>query len=146
MSFRLLRLLALVACLPSLAAAGLPTFAAAGDDEITVENSSTDPRLGPRRFDAWERHSMYIPMSDGTRLAADVFRPTAGGKLHEEPLPLLWTHDRYQRSVLNRGQIFDKTRMPRVAESLRRGYVVAAVDVRGGGASFGNWTGAYNAR
>jgi putative CocE/NonD family hydrolase len=100
------------------------------------------------RFDGVARESRLVAMRDGTELAVDLFRPTAGGSAVEEPLPAIWTHTRYQRasiaqngSVLTTVENWDDWLFP----VIRSGYVVATVDVRGAGASFGINTGQYSA-
>lgn len=49
-------------------------------------------------YDGWARTSQYVTVRDGTRIAIDIFRPTNKGVLHEEPLPAVWEHRRYQRA------------------------------------------------
>ena len=96
-------------------------------------------------YDGWVRSSRYVATRDGTRLAVDIFRPARGGKVTEEKLPVVWTHHRYQRSHVEEGKVYtildSYEWMPEV---VRHGYVVAAVDVRGSGASFGKFTGMFN--
>jgi putative CocE/NonD family hydrolase len=96
-------------------------------------------------YDGWVRSSRYVVARDGTRLAVDIFRPARGGKVAEEKLPVVWTHHRYQRAHMEEGQvstILDSYEW--LPEVVRHGYVVAAVDVRGSGASFGTFTGMFN--
>jgi predicted acyl esterase len=45
-------------------------------------------------FDGWQRTSQYVTVRDGTRIAIDILRPTKGGTLHQEPLPVVWEHRR----------------------------------------------------
>ena len=95
-------------------------------------------------YDGWTRSSQYVRMRDGTQLAVDIFRPTRAGVLSAQTLPVVWTHHRYQRAIADSGQMFTIVdSMPWLEEVLRHGYVVAAVDVRGSGASFGNFEGMY---
>lgn len=98
-------------------------------------------------YDGWNRSSVYVPMRDGVRLAADIVRPTLAGELHDDQLPVLWTHTPYTRAVIDpegrveMGPIEGAERMlPLVAH----GYVVVVVDVRGGGASFGRSDGMFS--
>ncbi len=96
-------------------------------------------------YDGYVRESFYIPMRDGVKLACDLYRPTRAGRFATEPLPLVWTHDRYQRSSNQGGAVVTKLLVyPGLADMIHHGYLVATVDVRGGGASFGNWTGIFN--
>ncbi len=63
-----------------------------------------------------------VPMRDGVKLAAEIFRPDAPGKF-----PVLMCH-RYFREGADRGQFFAP-----------RGYVVALIDCRGRYDSEGTW-------
>jgi len=99
-------------------------------------------------YDNWVRTSQYVEVRDGTKLAVDIFRPTDNnGMPIEEPLPVIWTHDRYQRAfILPSGNtITQLSQQPWLETMLRYGYVVGVVDVRGGGASYGTRTGAFSA-
>lgn len=98
-------------------------------------------------YDGWARSSRYVTVRDGTRLAVDVFRPTREGKVATEKLPVVWTHHRYQRAMYDPEDKRVYTAMDSfewLPEVLRHGYVVAAVDTRGGGASFGTFEGMFN--
>jgi hypothetical protein len=98
-------------------------------------------------YDGWKRSSFYIPARDGTRLAVDLFLPTREGRLAAEPLPVIWTAHRYQRAVMEEGKVYTiLDTFPWLTELMRHGYVVAAVDVRGSGASFGTFGGMFNRR
>jgi len=75
--------------------------------------------------------SVFIPMPDGTRLAADVFLPN--GLATGRKLPTVLTATRYWRAP-------DQSQAnPQVLDWIRRGYAAVVVDVRGTGASFGTW-------
>ncbi|MAB80906.1 MAG: hypothetical protein CMJ89_16290 [Planctomycetes bacterium] len=98
------------------------------------------------RFDGYLRESFYIEMRDGVELACDLYRPSLSGEVTEEPLPLVWTHDRYHRAAQS-GRRAIATKLviyPWLNTMLNHGYLVAAVDVRGAGASFGTWDGIFN--
>jgi putative CocE/NonD family hydrolase len=76
--------------------------------------------------------NLLIPMRDGVRLAADVYRPIRDGKPVEEPLPLLLHRTPY-----------DKKARGRVEEAnyyARHGYIAVVQDVRGRYASEGTFT------
>lgn len=93
-------------------------------------------------YNGWLRSSEYIVMRDGARLAADTFRPAQDGKPAEEPLPVIWTLDRYHRADLRDGQLYTQLdQYPWLQVVLKHGYVVGVVDARGSGASFGTWQG-----
>lgn len=96
----------------------------------------------PARFDGYERTSQYIEMRDGTRIAIDIFRPTSGGRVTDEPLPVVWMHTPYNRRTYSGGPTVE--RYPGYAIQLSKyGYVVAVADFRGVYASFGRNVG-YN--
>jgi hypothetical protein len=71
----------------------------------------------------------WIPMPDGVRLAADLWRPVGAGD--EGPFPVLLEYLPYRKDE-SRGD-----RYPLYAYFVRRGYVVARVDIRGTGRSEG---------
>ncbi|WP_249018681.1 CocE/NonD family hydrolase [Conexibacter sp. S30A1] len=92
-----------------------------------------------RLYDSWQRSSFYVAVRDGTRLAVDLYRPVADGVPSERPHPVLWIHTAYQRSVLGPDgslQLPASGYMPTLDLTLY-GYVLAVVDTRGKGASFG---------
>ena len=93
-------------------------------------------------YDGYVRSSFYVPMRDGTRLAMDVFRPTRGGVVSDERLPVVWMHTPYNRRDTKEGPTAE--RYPGFALRLvKYGYVVAVADFRGLYASFGR-NRAYN--
>jgi len=96
-------------------------------------------------YDGWIRSSRYVTVRDGTRLAVDIFRPARKGKVATEKLPVVWTHHRYQRALRDKGKVYTiLDSFPWLADVLRHGYVVAAVDARGSGASFGRFEGMFS--
>lgn len=97
-------------------------------------------------YDSWVRSSIYVEVRDGTKLAVDIFRPTENGEPTADPLPVIWTHHRYHRAVMREdGQVSSIVDdAPALRLLLRHGYVVAAVDVRGGGASYGTRRGEFS--
>jgi putative CocE/NonD family hydrolase len=94
-------------------------------------------------YDSWVRTSQYLTMRDGVRIAIDVIRPARGGKVAEERLPVIWSHNRYRRASLSDGKIFSVVDSPLYQSFIRFGYILANADVRGSGASFGTWTGIF---
>ncbi|MCZ6834362.1 MAG: CocE/NonD family hydrolase [Planctomycetota bacterium] len=113
---------------------------------VTVENSSSHQAISTVAFEGVELESIYLTMSDGVKLAADIFRPSNDGVPNIEALPLVWTHHRYVRARKSGTRRFDTMANPEMRELVRRGYIVAAVDVRGGGASFGHYEGPFTPR
>ena len=55
-------------------------------------------------YDGSQRTSDYLPLSDGTRLAYDLFLPTKEGMPADEPLPTLFKYTPYNRAWT----LFDK--------------------------------------
>jgi hypothetical protein len=70
-------------------------------------------------------------MADGVRLAVDIYLPKPMAR--EAKLPTLYTATRYWRAA--KGDPLSPTQMSWVAQ----GYAVVNADVRGTGASFGQW-------
>ena len=93
----------------------------------------------------WVRISRYVPVRDGTKLAVDIFRPTQDGEPVSQPLPLIWTHNRYHRArFTEEGKLVTILDMHGWLQTiLKHGYIVASVDVRGGGASYGTRSGPF---
>ncbi len=82
-------------------------------------------RAGPLR--AVQVQEVRIPMKDGVRLAADLWRPDEGAG----PFPVLLEYLPYRKTE-SRGGSF-----PLYAAFVRQGFVVARVDIRGTGNSEG---------
>jgi hypothetical protein len=111
-------------------------------------------------YDGWIRTSQYVKVQPGTgnetELAVDLLMPTKDGKVFYEyldakgkpvRLPAIWTLYIYHRAfLLGPGVIValpDMELWAWVKEVLKHGYVVAAVDYRGGGASYGTRHGPF---
>jgi uncharacterized protein len=97
-------------------------------------------------YDGWIRSSQYVGVRDGTRLAVDIFRPTRDGEVEETALPVVWTAKRYLRATVDLDgkltTLVDTSgpmERPAARRLLTHGYVLAAADMRGTGASFGTW-------
>jgi len=90
-------------------------------------------------YNEWVRFSQYVEVKDGTKLAVDWYRPAVNGVAVDIPYPVVWTNTAYR----GRGTVkSDGTKVLApvtngMVELTKYGYVVAAVDVRGTGASFG---------
>ena len=72
---------------------------------------------------------VYIPMSDGTKLAADLYLPISGNP--DEKFPILLEYLPYRKDEHR------KLRYPVFSYFVQRGYIVARVDIRGTGRSEG---------
>jgi putative CocE/NonD family hydrolase len=94
-------------------------------------------------YDSSVRTSRYLTMRDGIKIAIDILRPASNGKVHDEPLPVVWTHTRYRRAFIREGKLISELGSPFYQSLLKHGYVLAAADVRGSGASFGSWQGIW---
>jgi putative CocE/NonD family hydrolase len=122
------------------------SFAASG---FPVQDEGKTSRFGEYKgysepaYDSWVRTSQYLTMRDGVRIAVDVIRPARGGKLAEEKLPVIWSHNRYRRASLRDGKVYSVVDSPLYQSFIRSGYILANADVRGSGASFGTWKGIF---
>lgn len=109
-----------------------------------VENKKLVSRLGEYQgyskeiYDGYKRVSKYLTVSDGTKLAADIYLPTFNGVVADKPLPLIWSLTRYHRASYNENdEITIRVEFPLLKRLLKHGYILAIVDVRGAGASYG---------
>ena len=103
------------------------------------------------KFDSWVNTSRYVEMRDGVKLAVDITFPAMGGEKVEGQFPVVWTHSRYHRNPGALAQYFagEGEEVPEVNSQVdanpglqmlvKHGYIVAAVQVRGGGASYGRY-------
>lgn len=90
------------------------------------------------RYDGWVKSSQYVTVKDGTRLAVDIFRPARHGVVARGRFPVIWTHTPYRRSTLRPdGKPASALDSWGLIDLVKHGYVLAAVDTRGRGASFG---------
>jgi putative CocE/NonD family hydrolase len=76
------------------------------------------------------RTSFYLQVR-GNRLAIDIYRPAKNGVMVDEPYPAILQNKRYQR----RGEL--ERDLDFIEYWVRHGYIVAVLDPRGAGASFG---------
>lgn len=95
------------------------------------------------RFDGYQRTAEHVAARDGARLAVTIYRPTKGGAVTTERLPVLFSFTPYlSRRIDKNGKIIgsaergDAESRP-FADFTKYGYVVAVADVRGKGSSFG---------
>jgi putative CocE/NonD family hydrolase len=107
-------------------------------------------------FDDWVNTSRYVEMRDGVKLAVDVTFPAVDGEIAECRFPVFWTHSRYHRNPGTPVRFFapEGAEIPEIHSMVdaredlqllvRHGYIVAAVQVRGGGASFGTYQGLFS--
>ena len=88
-------------------------------------------------YNDFVRSSQYVAAADGTRLAVDLYRPAKAGKLAEEKLPVLLVHYTSGRRHPDPLKHAARIQQLGLTELLRSGYVVAWMEPRGVGASFG---------
>lgn len=110
---------------------------------MLVSNHTEYSGYSEEIYDGYKRESRYLTMHDGVKLAIDIYHPTKGGTVHTEPLPVIWCATQYRRGMnypdgtcttLEQNLWFAP---PGIDKIMRHGYIVAALDVRGSGASFG---------
>lgn len=80
-------------------------------------------------YDGYQRYSVYVPVSDGTKLAVDYCIPTQNGVEAGEALPVVFTYTPYGR------QRADCVTSAEWFTSY--GYAFVSADCRGMGASYG---------
>jgi putative CocE/NonD family hydrolase len=125
----------------ALLAPAIASQAAPADGGAKVSKPGEYSGYAPAAYDGYQRSSFYVAMRDGTKLAVDLFRPTKGGVLASEKLPVVWMHTPYNRRtrndpVLGAGATVEL--YPGFALQLvKYGYNVAVVDFRGLYASYG---------
>lgn len=86
-------------------------------------------------YNGLSSNSLYIPSSDGTRIAITVYRPVLDGATATDKLPVIVTQ--------NRSETSERT-MLEMRRYTDAGYIWVAQDRRGTGASFGVQTGFVN--
>jgi putative CocE/NonD family hydrolase len=81
--------------------------------------------------------SRYVAAADGTRLAVDLYRPATGGKATDDKLPVLLMHTTGVRRDPDPARHAARLAQYGIPALVRSGYVVAWMEPRGVGASFG---------
>jgi len=130
------------------ATAAAQTGTAAAQTGTAAAQGERISRLGeyhayaPVLYTRQQRTSVYLTLRDGTRLAIDLHRPLVDGQPVSTPLPVVWQHALSRRAPSDTRPAALTRRVP---ELVKHGYVVAEVERRGLGASFGARRG-YNDR
>jgi hypothetical protein len=88
------------------------------------------------------RGGRQSPLSPSARLAIDIYRPEAGGKPVDKKLPVILVATPFHRSSETNGEILtflapQGNHRNVWDEVLKHGYVIASLDIRGRGVSFG---------
>lgn len=78
-------------------------------------------------YNGSKRSSDFLKLSDGTRLAYDLFLPTKDGKLADKPLPVLFKYTPYDRAWT----VFDKAGNFQLAELGMPSYYGLMIRIRG---------------
>ena len=100
-----------------------------GDGFSRVRAQPPKVRTRPAEYQVTIEKNVIIPMRDGVRLAADLYRPAQDGKPASGRFPAVLTRTPYDKTgVGGEGRYYAE-----------RGYVVVANDVRGRYASEGTW-------
>lgn len=135
------------ACLAACVSAPARTAAPVQEAQKKVSSFGQYAGYSEPAYDGWVSSSRYLTVSDGTRLAIHILRPTRAGKVATEKLPVVWTHNRYRCAAVEEGKTYSiADNYEWLQEVLRHGYVVACADTRGGGASFGTFEGQFHSR
>ena len=97
----------------------------------------------PRRYTSYHNESFYLKMRDGVKIAIDLYLPK---KLNGTKIPAIIHQTRYRREIAIRKPFswFISGRKIRSLDLMRNkivksGYAWLNVDVRGTGASYGQW-------
>lgn len=89
------------------------------------------------QYSSWQRHSGFVPMQDGTRLAMTWYLPTQGPAATRFPV-LLWYMPGHRESIDPvTGTIRPGMDPEEIGFYTGHGYAVAVAEMRGSGASFG---------
>jgi uncharacterized protein len=133
----------LVPALSVAAAAALAvsvTAAACGTAPASATGSASAVNPPGRAIDGAlpELESVYVPMPDGVRLAADIWLPA--GTRAGARLPAVLETDRYWRAAATSGGVKNNPNYYIASPWTARGYAYVFADIRGTGASFGTLT------
>ena len=125
----------------------LPQFGVAADQAVAADPAAKESAFGvyrgysPVQYPDQIKTSFYLPMRDGVRLAVDLYRPAIGDHPADGKFPVIWHHT-FDRRYVSATAASASSAAP---ELTKFGYVVAFVERRGLGASFGVRRG-YNDR
>lgn len=121
---------------------------------LTVVSPAAAQKISePGHYEGWSKAEFdgptlttaYVTAPDGTRLAADIYRPANNGVAATGKFPTLFLYSPYRRAYrdgddvkLGSGLVTrDGGPAREITDLTRHGYVIVAADVRGKGASFG---------
>jgi uncharacterized protein len=100
-------------------------------------------------YDGYQRFSQYVTVQAGTtnesKLAVDFYRPTLNGALVTTPLPVIWQHQLGRATWRANGTMSLAAVNDGMVNLTKYGYIIAEVDRRGKGASYGSMIG-YHSR
>lgn len=85
-----------------LAVASCASDASNGRDRIS--RPSEYMGWSEQAYGGYVRTSFYVSVRDGTKLAVDLYRPTKGGAVASEKLPVVWMHSPYNRRTDRGGE------------------------------------------
>jgi putative CocE/NonD family hydrolase len=97
------------------------------------------------QYDGYKRFSQYVTVQAGTpnesKLAVDIYRPTKEGVLVTTPLPVIWQHQLGRATYRSNGSMSLAAVGDGMVNLTKYGYIIAEVDRRGKGASYGSMIG-----
>lgn len=133
--------LSLLLCALLLASWSRPASSPPQGDHVSSK-SAYDSRHSEALHSGWARSSQYVAVRDGTRLAVDIYRPAVNGRAVDKPYPVVWMFTPYRRAFSGKGgklvlAVQSPGSFANILNLTGYGYVVAAADVRGKGASYG---------
>ena len=127
-----------VAATAALTVSATTAASATARTSATVAVSAVKPSTQGASSGLPELESVYVPMPDGVRLAADIWLP-AGTKAGAR-LPTVLETDRYWRAAATSGGVKNNPNYYIASPWTARGYAYVFADIRGTGASFGTLT------
>ena len=93
------------------------------------------------KYSEYSRDSRYVAVRDGTKLAINIYRPAKNGQAVDTPYPVIFVFTPYrarfrdEKGIVQEVAVSDRLGLKGLTNY---GYVVAAADIRGKGASFGS--------
>ncbi len=86
------------------------------------------------------RTSRYVSVRDGTKLAMNIYRPAADGRVVEASMPVVFVATPYRARFQGDDGVVNEVALSErlgLRNLIANGYVVAVADIRGKGASYG---------
>lgn len=93
------------------------------------------------KYSEFSRQSRYVAVRDGTKLAINIYRPSENGKAVDTPYPVIFVFTPYRARYRDEKEVIQEVALSErlgLKGLTNYGYVIAAADIRGKGASFGH--------